>query len=481
MNSITRRWVRGSLLITVLVLVFAEAMFLYFSISGYYDGAARALAARADTLITQLSVTDAASPEAREGVLRRMVEQFDEKDRFELMLIDTSGRVAVSTAGFASSGTAAAQDLVRALADDEGVGRAVYTTEGGERVMALTAVLPFACGEVLAVRVVTSLALLNEALLRMGLVSAALMAAVLGFSIWSGVFFIRSIVRPIGVIEGTAARIARGNFDIRIDNKYDDEVGQLANTINRMAGELGKTERMKNEFISSVSHELRTPLTSIKGWVETIAHARGPSDPVYRRGVQVIASETDRLYEMVEELLDFSRIQNGLQLKCEKLDLAAEVTDTVIMMGQRAQLEGVRLVWDEPEQPVPVYADAGRLRQVFVNLLDNALKYSKEGGRVTVELLSDGRSAYVNVADEGPGIAPEDLENVKVKFYKAKGAVRGSGIGLAVADEIARAHGGSLSLQSELGKGTTATVRLPLDEGREGAAERNEQTDDKTQ
>ena len=475
MDSITRRWVRGSLMITVLVLAFAEAMFLYFSISGYYDSAARALQSRVDTLITQLQVTDAASPEGRELVLRRMVEQFAEKDRFELMLIDTRGRIAVSTAGFASDRDTQAEDFALALSSAQGEGRAVYETTSGEPVMAVTSILPFACGEVLAVRIVTSLTLINHTLGTLIAVSVAVAAAVLGFSVWSGTFFIRSIVRPIGVIEATAARIAQGNLDIRIDNKYDDEVGKLASTINHMAGELDKTERMKNEFISSVSHELRTPLTSIKGWVETISHAKGPEDPVYQRGVQVIASETDRLYDMVEELLDFSRMQNGLHLDCQTLDLAAEVTDAVIMMGQRAQLEGIALQWDEPEQPVAVSADPSRLRQVFVNILDNAIKYSCAGGVIRVELLQDGRSAYMNITDEGPGIAPEDLENVKVKFYKGKGAVRGSGIGLAVVDEIVRAHGGSLELQSELGKGTTVTVRLPLAESRaQGAAERTE-------
>lgn len=465
MDSITRRWVRGSLLITVLVLVFAEAMFLYFSISGYYEGAARTLRSRIDTLITQLSVNDASTPQSRELVLRRMVEQFAEKDKFELMLIDTQGRISVSTAGFAADKDTRAEDFAQALFDKEGIGQSIYRTSSGERVMAMSAILPFACGEILSVRLVTSMTLIDKTLFSMIAVSLLVAAAVLGFTLWSGLFFIRSIVRPIGVIEANAARIARGNLDVRIDNKYDDEVGKLANAINRMAGDLEKTERMKNEFISSVSHELRTPLTSIKGWVETIRSTKDTSDPIFQRGLQVIAGETDRLYEMVEELLDFSRMQSGLVLKCQKLDLAAEVSDAVLVVEQRAGLEGVALSWEEPAEPVVVSADPGRLRQVFVNLLDNALKYSGKGTTIRLEMLEDGRSVYVNITDEGPGIAPEDLEHVKMKFYKGKGAVRGSGIGLAVVDEIVRAHGGTFDIQSEQGKGTTVTVRLPL-EGR---------------
>lgn len=462
MDSITKRWVRGSLLITMLVLLAAEAVFLYYSIYNYYDGAARALETRAATLITQLQATDAPTPESREVVLRRMVEQFAEKDKFELMLVDSAGSVAVTTTGFASAQTSAAKDLASAAASEEGTARSVSQSATGEKVMAWTAMLPVASGDLAAIRLVTSLTLLDRTIRNLILASLAVVGAVLGFSIWSGMFFIRSIVRPIGVIEATASKIAKGNLDIRIENKYDDEIGKLSATINRMAGELDKTERIKNEFISSVSHELRTPLTSIKGWVETMANIRDPEDPNYRRGLQVIASEADRLYAMVEELLDFSRMQNGLKLQVELLDLAAEVSDTALMMGQRIQLEGLHLVWEEPEEPIPVRADPARLRQVLVNILDNAVKYSPPDGTVTIELLQDGRSAYVNVIDQGQGIAPEDLENVKTKFYKGKGAVRGSGIGLAVVDEIVSAHGGALELQSRVGQGTTVTVRLPI-------------------
>ena len=342
------------------------------------------------------------------------------------------------------------------------MGSAVYRTPMGEKVMAVTSLLPFAAEDLIAVRIVTSLTLVDDNVGAATAVSMAIVILIILVSIRSGVFFIRSIVLPIGEIEETAARMAEGNLDIRITNKYNDEIGKLAGTINHMAGELDKSERMKNEFISSVSHELRTPLTSIKGWIETIERVNDPSDPSFRRGVQVIASETDRLYAMVEELLDFSRMQSGLRLECEVLDLVAEVSDAAIRAGPRVAGEGIRLDYTEPELPMPVWADSRRLRQVFINILDNAVKYSSAGSTISIEILSDGANAYVNITDQGQGIAPEDLENVKVKFYKGKGAVRGSGIGLAVVDEIVTAHGGGVEIQSELGHGTTVTVRLPL-------------------
>ena len=461
MNSITKRWVRGSLLITIVVLLMAEAVFLYFSISNYYEGARRALSSRSSTILTQLSASGSQTGESRENVLRRMVEQFSEKDKFELMLVDSSGRVAVSTTGF-SRETVAGNDLVKALSSEDGTGYSVYQSEMGEKVMAMTALLPYPSGDLLAIRLVTSLALVDRSIETMVVISLALVTAIILFSVWSGMFFIRSIVRPLNEIEATAAKIALGDLSIRLEQKSDDEIGKLSAAINHMAGELDKTERMKNDFISSVSHELRTPLTSIKGWVETIAAVEDPKDPVYKRGVQVIAEETDRLYAMVEELLDFSRMQNGLTLKLQLLDLAAELTDAAIMVERRVELEGLRLVWEEPAQPVPVSGDPARLRQVFVNVLDNAIKYSPKDGVITIELLTDANNAYVSITDRGPGISPEDLENVRIKFYKGKGAVRGSGIGLAVVDEIMQAHGGALDIQSEVGHGTTVTLRLPI-------------------
>ena len=448
MNSITKRWVRGSLLVTILMCLVAEAVFLYYSITNYYDGARRAMTTRTSTIITQLNASAAQTGESQGVLLRRMVEQFTEKDKFELMLVNAAGKPLVTSTGFAPDDSVAGEDYLEALASEKGEGHAVYRTAMGEKVMAVTTLLPRAAGEIVAVRFVTSLTLVDQSIAALVAFSLALVTAVVLFSVWTGMFFIRSIVRPIGEIEATAAKIAEGNLDTRIENKYNDEIGKLSDTINHMAGELDKTERMKNEFISSVSHELRTPLTSIKGWVETIAAIRDPADPNFRRGVQVISSEADRLYSMVEELLDFSRMQNGLKLDLQLLDLVAEVSDAAIMVERRVELEGLHLAYDEPEEPMPVMADPARLRQVFINVLDNAVKYSPPHGTVRMDVLSDGNSAFVNISDEGRGIAPDDLENVKVKFFKGKGAVRGSGIGLAVVDEIVTALDGSVDIHA---------------------------------
>ncbi|PWM25863.1 MAG: sensor histidine kinase, partial [Oscillospiraceae bacterium] len=285
--------------------------------------------------------------------------------------------------------------------------------------------------------------------------------AIIFFMLLSGSYFISSIVIPVGEIGKTARKIAHGNFNTRLEKKNDDEIGNLCEAINYMAEELGNTEKMKNEFISSVSHELRTPLTAIKGWSETILDA-GDDQETIQKGMRVIISETDRLSLMVEELLDFSRMQSGrLKLIIEKIDLLAELEEAVLMYTEKARREQLDLQYEEQIEAAVVMADKNRLRQVFINIIDNAIKYSDAGGQIRILAASEGDFYVVSVSDTGCGISPEDLPKIKQKFYKANLTRRGSGIGLAVADELVTAFGGTLNVQSTLGQGTTVIIRIP--------------------
>lgn len=165
---------------------------------------------------------------------------------------------------------------------------------------------------------------------------------------------------------------------------------------------------------------------------------------------------------MVEELLDFSRLQNGIKMNCEVLDFVAEATDAALFVEARIRQEGMQLVYSEPPEPYPVWADPARLRQVFVNLFDNAIKYSEPDGTIFLTLSRTPVTVSASIRDQGRGIAPDDLEKVKQKFFKAKNSVRGSGIGLAVVDEIVGTLGGKFDIASTLGQGTTVTVTLPV-------------------
>ena len=229
-----------------------------------------------------------------------------------------------------------------------------------------------------------------------------------------------------------------------------------------MSIKINENEKMQTEFISSLSHELRTPLTAITGWSETLLSTDG-LDTQTRRGMKIIHKEAGRLTEMVLELLDFTRIQDGrMTLNIELADIRAEFEDVIYMYGSRSQQEGIVLDYTDTDEDIPeISCDPKRLRQVFLNILDNAAKHGSEGKRIEADIRYEKDAVVIRIRDYGPGIPEDELPLVKKKFYKGSSKARGSGIGLAVCDEIVTMHGGTLTLENAEGGGTLVTVVLP--------------------
>jgi signal transduction histidine kinase len=219
---------------------------------------------------------------------------------------------------------------------------------------------------------------------------------------------------------------------------------------------------MQAEFIASLSHELRTPLTAINGWSETLLSDEELDDQT-RRGVKIISREAKRLTDMVMELLDFTRLQDGrFTLNVQISDIRAAFEDTVYMYGSRLKQEGIELDYMENDEEIPeIPCDCARLRQVFLNILDNAAKHGGEGKRIQASMTLEEENVVVRIRDFGPGIPEEELPLVKMKFYKGNTKVRGTGIGLAVCDEIVQMHGGMLEIANAPGGGTVVTISLP--------------------
>ena len=256
-----------------------------------------------------------------------------------------------------------------------------------------------------------------------------------------------------------------GSYGVQIPGQYDDEIGELVSTINDMSVKIGQAEKTQTEFISSVSHELRTPLTAISGWGETLLTSEN-LDAETRRGVVIIAREAKRLTGMVEELLEFTRMQDGrFTLHVETADILAEFEDTVFMYGNRLKQEGICLHYDGCDEEIPeIPCDVARMRQVFLNILDNAAKHGGEGKRIDASIAHEGSFVVIRMRDYGPGIPEEELPHVKLKFYKGSSKARGSGIGLAVCEEIVTMHGGTLTLENAEGGGTLVTISIPTGE-----------------
>ncbi len=467
-KQLTRRWLYNSfavilVIVIALVLVGASGVRSY-----YYNNVRQILRAQANYIDGLLVSYSDDSSVNFDNQVRRTVEDFAEKDRMELMAIDTTGSVIATSGGFdVGSDMLYMPDYDDALVSEDAMGEYVGFL-GDEKVMAVTMITQARNQEVEAMRYVTSLTLIDQQIVMAIAVLTLVGMAIMFFVIFTSSYFISSIVNPVGRIGETARLIAQGDFDARLTKYNDDEIGDLCDTINYMAQELSATDQMKNDFISSVSHELRTPLTAIKGWGETLNSEKSPPDPdTLKKGMHVILSETDRLSGMVEELLDFSRMQSGrFSMNFDKIDVVAELSDAVLMFSEQARKNGITLNYLEPDCFAVIAGDRNRLRQVFVNVIDNALKYSDSGDSVTVAATVSQEHFTVNIEDTGIGISVEDLAKVKTKFYKANSTRRGSGIGLAVADEIVSMHGGTLELSSQLGVGTAVNITLPVTSGK---------------
>ena len=266
-------------------------------------------------------------------------------------------------------------------------------------------------------------------------------------------------------INNIAKEIAAGRYGVRLQKTYDDEIGELCDTINYMSDEINRAERMKNDFISSVSHELRTPLTAIGGWSETLLSAgTGVDSAEARRGLSIIQREAARLTDMVEELLEFTKMQDGrFTLRVESVDLASELEDAIYTYRELFRQEGIDVSYNGPDEEVPpIVADSERMKQVFCNVLDNAAKHGGSGKKIDVSAAQEDGKFVIRVRDYGAGIPEEELPFVKQKFYKGSSRARGSGIGLAVCDEIVRLHGGTFDIGNAEGGGAVVTIALPM-------------------
>ena len=460
-KSITKRWIINNLGIVVMALLIISMAIVYAIQNYFYVSARQYLISKLNAVTSVLSIHSQDSSANFSAEMRTMLETFNEKDKIELMAINSKGRVVLTSSGFSPDADDIMPDYVQAM--ESGEGSKVYRLQGGEKVLAVSVPISSINSEYSSVRMVTSMTEIDNTIKTYILAVAVVFMTIILVIITIGLYFAGSIVKPIRQISGIARKFAMGDFSVRIENDSDDEIGELCTAINHMADELSTAEAMKNEFISSVSHELRTPLTAIKGWAETLMLDGGTSPDTMKKGVGVIVNETERLQQMVEELLDFSRMQNGhFTLQSATMDILAELGDAVLIYSEKARKETKEIIYDEPEMLPFVFGDKNRIRQVFINVIDNAVKYSSAGDRVTIKAYESGDNVVVSVKDTGVGIKQSDLAKVKTKFYKANHTRRGSGIGLAVADEIISMHGGTLSIDSEgEGLGTTVTITLP--------------------
>lgn len=469
-DGLTKRYFLNILLVVIVLLIAAFIAASVFIKNYYYGSVSNIIESGASANSAEYFSANLDSGMSLETSAAQFIDSYPYKEKTTVWVINNDGEVVASSNGFIIK-DCIMPDYESAMSGNEGTGEYVgRITENGDKIMAFTRVIQNSRGtNVGAVRVMTSIGEVDAQISALIIILFFIILFIFAIILLSNLFFIRSIIIPIREITETTKKIAGGKLDSRIEKKYDDEIGNLCDSINSMASEIATADKMKNDFISTISHELRTPLTSIKGWAETLFYSKEiQQDELTVKGLQVIVKEAGRLEGFVEDLLDFSRLQSGrMILRLVKTDVFAELGETVFTFCERAMREGIEVRYSIPEIAAPADADPNRLKQVFMNILDNALKYSRAPSKIFVKAefaqLNDAPAVKISVADQGCGISKEDLPHVFDKFYKANVSVRGSGIGLAVTNEIVNLHKGKLEIDSEEGRGTLVTIYLPVD------------------
>lgn len=463
-QGLRRRWLAGSIVPVAAILLLVGVLISVGFASNYYNSARSTLRAKASSGADYFNTYVMTGYKEYYRSATLYAATFDESDRIELQFLNSAGRVEVTTRGLTAGTYPGTPEIARAVESgtvQDFVGRDEAT---GERIIAASSLLKYNGQVVGVMRYVTGIGELDRQVFLTVLVVCGVMAAVICLIFLSSSIFINNVVAPVSAVSEAAKRISGGSYGIQIPNKYTDEMGVLVDNINDMSLKISQSEKMESEFISSVSHELRTPLTAINGWGETLLEDESCDAQQLRRGVQIILKESRRLTNMVEELLDFSKMTDGrFTLQVEDTDLQAELEDAVYTYRELFRQDGISLEYtsDKALYDEPITGDPERLKQVFCNVLDNAAKHGGAGRRIDASLTREGTNQVVRVRDYGPGVPAAELPYVKQKFYKGSSKARGSGIGLAVCDEIVRLHGGTFDIANAEGGGAVVTICIP--------------------
>ncbi|MBR3847682.1 MAG: HAMP domain-containing histidine kinase [Oscillospiraceae bacterium] len=466
-TGLRRRWMVNNLLYVALTIAVCVIVFSVTVMNYYYVNIRTSLTNSANMSAQYFSIGLASSVDSFYANAKRQVSPTASLDNVERQILFSNGRVVMSSSGLPAGMMPQSPDIAEAVAKNATATYMGRDGATGERIMSVSSPLVSGDRDVIGViRYVTSLRNVDRRIVIISLLGAFVGMLMLVIVFISNRMFLRSIISPLREVIDISNKIAGGSYGAVIDKKYDDEIGELVDAINEMSAGIARSDKIKNEFISSVSHELRTPLTAVIGWGETLTTV-GTEDPEEtRRGVEIILKETRRLSKMVEELLDFARMESGrFTLYVDTFELKAEFEETLFMYAETFRREKVEMNYSHDEEDdIFIAGDCERLKQVFFNIIDNAIKHGGENKKLDISLFRDGKMAKLVIRDYGEGISEEDLPYVKVKFYKGKSRAHGNGIGLAVSDEIINLHGGTLDIESKLGEGTTVTISLPTKE-----------------
>lgn len=461
LKGIKKRWVINYSLVVVIVMVFVEGIFLFLITNYYYNNIEQNLLNEATVITGFFNKYLTSDILGYENNAKEIIEGYSFDEYLEVQALDLEGNIIFNSSGFKRKELVTSQDFVKALTGDIGswMGEDLNT---GEAIMAVSSPIKDKGEKIVGIlRFVTSIEGAKYMIGKWFLFSIIIFFIVIIIISILSTVFTTTIINPIKEITDAAKNITRGKLDVKIKKAYNDEIGYLADTINNMASKLSEVQEMKNDFISSISHELRTPLTTIKGWSETILTGDLTDKEETKTGLKIIIKETERLTNMVEELLDFARLESGrISLFFSKINLKKELDETIYIFEGKAKKKGVEIVYTDYKNNIFIEGDKSRIRQVFINILDNGIKFTESGNKIFISIHEESKKVVVEFKDQGIGISKDEIDNIKEKFYKVNPNKEGSGLGLAISNEIIKLHGGQLDIDSKVGEGTKVKITL---------------------
>ena len=459
-NSI-RAKLSGSYLLVILITVIIVEGFLITATREYIYSSLESNLLSQIKLSSSFYNTYLSSASVKENVANN-VDVFYENITAEVQIIDNEGFVIMDSLGVIPAEIVSSKDFKSVL---DGKLGSIIDRQKFENEEVMTAAYPLLYnGEINgALRFITSLKKVDEDVYKLSQFFLIIGVVVIILSGSVSVIISGIITKPIKKIMIGTQKMASGNFNEKININSEDELGQLAKTLNFMTEEILKSERLKNEFIASVSHELRTPLTSIKGWSIILNSSELEDEEELKEGLKIIEQESDRLTYLVEDLLDFSKLSSGkVSINKEYIDIKDVLMNIKTQTLPRSLKENIEVTLNFVEDLPKVFADRNRLKQVLLNILDNSFKFTPDGGAISVNVKLHTNEVIIQILDTGCGIAKEELPKVKEKFFKGKNVNSKNGIGLSICDEIIKLHQGRLLVNSVANEGTEVCIILPI-------------------
>ena len=464
LEGLRKRVIKYYFIMIIITVALFEGLFMFYLQNYYYNSAKQSLISQATyTMDTYDGI--AMESTSFENKVYNIFEkgQVNSNTNFTVEFIDKNKNVILDKYGIRTNEKYEYEDINKAL---RGKGLTPYTykiAQTNEHVMSISVPLKVNNQIEGVVRYTLSLRHIDNTIMKITFffIIAGVIILIIAFLL--SLKFAESLIRPLKNLKQFANELAQGNYNIKLKKEelHDDEIGDLVRTFEHMAVEIDKSRKLKEEFISSVSHELRTPLTSIKGWSETLGY-EGIGKEELDLGLGIIQDETERMISLVEDLLDFSRLSSDrIRLQIDMVDVTKLAKGVVAQLAVKANEKNITLLTEfKTENIVDIQGDKNRLRQVLINLVQNAIKFTSEGGYIVV-IVSQGEDLTTfTVTDNGVGIKKENLTKVLDKFFQEDYNKSGSGLGLAISNEIVKLHGGKMIIESEKGVGTTITFTL---------------------